>query len=332
MRRALVSLGFLALSVPALGQVTSIPPFVGTHSEGFDNVPYSTSACWPPRVFSDSADLCSFSTLSMYNGLWAHIVSGPYSCDLYPQQGARFLMNHFTQFEIVFDAPVSRFGGWFSHGPDSVAPPDTFEFYGSDGALIDTKVVSPAFGCVWTWFGWSSGAPIERVRVNIAAQGSFVGAIDSLEVDFAPPGPIVYCTAGTSSSGCVASISATGMPNLAHTAPCQIDVANVEGQKSGMVFYGLASQAQPWCTFGGSSILCVKAPIGRTFAQTTAGTLNACDGALTLDWNAFQTGHAGALGQPWTAGEKAFVQGWFRDPPACRLTSLSDAVELTYQP
>ena len=39
-----------------------------------------------------------------------------------------------------------------------------------------------------------------------------------------------------------------------------------------------------------------------------------------------------ALGNPWTAGDKVYVQGWFRDPPACKTTSLSNAVELTYLP
>jgi hypothetical protein len=31
-------------------------------------------------------------------------------------------------------------------------------------------------------------------------------------------------------------------------------------------------------------------------------------------------------------GNKAYVQAWFRDPPAVKTTNLSDGLELTYQP
>jgi hypothetical protein len=145
--------------------------------------------------------------------------------------------------------------------------------------------------------------------------------------------PVVYCTAGTTTNGCVASISASGNPNVSHSQPCQVSVANVEGQKTGILFYGLGTQGQSWCSVGGgTSFLCVKAPTSRTGVQSSGGTVLACDGTLSLDWNAFQLATPGALGQPWSAGSQAYVQAWFRDPPACKTTSLSDGVELTYQP
>jgi hypothetical protein len=148
-----------------------------------------------------------------------------------------------------------------------------------------------------------------------------------------PTPPVVYCTPGTSSNGCVASLTANANPNVAHSTPCVISVANVPGQRSGIVFYGLSALPQPWCSLGGgSSFLCVKPPTMRTPPQNSAGTNGACDGALLLDWNAFQLANPGALGNPWGAGNKAFVQAWYRDPPSCKTTSMSDAVELTYQP
>ena len=157
--------------------------------------------------------------------------------------------------------------------------------------------------------------------------------VDTLAFNDAQQGPTVYCTAGTTTNGCVPSISASGNPNVAHSAPCQITIAGVEGQKTGIVFYALAQLVQPWCTTGtGSSLLCVKPPTMRTGVQPSGGTNGLCDGALTLNWNAFQLANPSALGAPWSAGAKAYVQGWFRDPPACKTTSLSDAVELTYTP
>jgi hypothetical protein len=146
------------------------------------------------------------------------------------------------------------------------------------------------------------------------------------------PAPPVYCTAGTSAGGCAASIGASAEPDLAHASPCSITIQALDGQRTGIVFYGLDAFAQPWCASGGTSFLCVKPPTQRTSAQSSGGSAGSCDGSLSLDWNAFQLASPAALGQPWSAGAKAYVQGWFRDPASCKTTSLSDAVELTYRP
>ncbi|MCC7014773.1 MAG: proprotein convertase P-domain-containing protein [Planctomycetes bacterium] len=165
------------------------------------------------------------------------------------------------------------------------------------------------------------------------ASGDF-GALNSWGLTIATCGsaPVVYCTSGTTTNGCIPSISATGNPNVAHSNSCVIDCLNVEAQKTGLFFYGLTQSGVPWCS-GGTSFLCVKAPTQRTSVGNTGGSPGgACDGTFQLDWNAWQLGHPGALGNPWTAGNKAYVQLWFRDPPVCKTTALSDAVELTYQP
>jgi hypothetical protein len=180
------------------------------------------------------------------------------------------------------------------------------------------------------------GTPVYPEFLYLGGPGCFVDcgwriAFDTFVVT-GPPAPVEYCTSGTTSSGCAATISASGGPNVAHTAPCQITVSNVEGQKTGIVFYGLASLPQPWCVVGGSSFLCVKPPTMRTSPQTSGGNAGQCNGTLGLDWNAFQLTTPGCLGAPWSAGDKAFVQAWFRDPSSCKTTSLSNAVEMTYAP
>ena len=145
--------------------------------------------------------------------------------------------------------------------------------------------------------------------------------------------PVNFCTSGTTSAGCTATISASAQPSVSFAQPCSLTVSGVEGQKTGIIFYGLTQLPQPWCVLGGgSSFLCVKPPTMRSAPQSSGGTAGACNGQLTLDWNLFQSANPAALGAPWVAGDKAYVQGWFRDPPACKTTSLSDAVELTYVP
>jgi len=146
--------------------------------------------------------------------------------------------------------------------------------------------------------------------------------------------PTAYCTPAGSgtSSGCLPTISATANPSVSFATSCSITVAAVEGQKTGIVFYGVSGATNVlWCT-GGNSFFCVKTPTQRTFAANSGGNAGQCNGLLALDWNAYQLATPGALGSPWTLGDKAYVQSWFRDPPSCKTTFLSQALELTYGP
>jgi hypothetical protein len=145
-----------------------------------------------------------------------------------------------------------------------------------------------------------------------------------------PPPPLSYCTAGTTTNGCVADVTATNNPSVSGATSCVITVVNVEGQKNGIIFYGLAANSVPWAT-GSNSTLCVKPPTQRTGTQASGGTVNLCNGTMTLNWDAYMAANS-ALGEPWAVGNKAYVQGWFRDPPAVKTTNLSDGLELTYLP
>ena len=145
--------------------------------------------------------------------------------------------------------------------------------------------------------------------------------------------PSNYCTAGTSSGGCIAHISANANPSVSYATACMLSVSGVEGQKSGLIFYGLNNDGftpTPW-DVASTSFLCVKGPTQRTPVQSTGGTALLCDGTMQLDWNAFQQS-TWAIGQPWSVGNHVFLQAWYRDPPAPKTTSLSDAIVMTYSP
>jgi hypothetical protein len=78
--------------------------------------------------------------------------------------------------------------------------------------------------------------------------------------------------------------------------------------------------------------LCVKAPTQRTGVQNSGGTLNACNGTMTLDVFNYLTNHPTALGNPFSAGQNAYFQGWYRDPPSPKTTSLTDGLQVTFVP
>jgi len=220
-----------------------------------------------------------------------------------------------------FTVPVSRVGALIGISGGS----DELQIFDAGGASLGTIVGDDAFVFL------TSTTPIASFAIR--AFTSTTPAIDNLEFDIAAPtGPTNYCTAGTTTNLCTPAISATAQPSVTFANPCDITIANVEGQKSGLIFYGVSGTvAFPWAP-GSSSFFCVKSPTLRTPVQGTGGLANACDGVMTLDWNAFQMATPGALGQPWTVGAKAHVQGWFRDPPAIKTTNLSDGLELTYAP
>jgi hypothetical protein len=135
-----------------------------------------------------------------------------------------------------------------------------------------------------------------------------------------------YCTAGTTTNGCVATMAASGVPSAAATSGFTLSCSNVEGQKNGLVFYGISGpNGVSWGT-GSTSFLCVKTPTQRTLTQNSGGAPGSCAGALTLDWNLFIASNPGALGQPFSGGETVWAQGWFRDPPAVKTTNLSNGL------
>ncbi|NUP96501.1 MAG: hypothetical protein HUU28_10100 [Planctomycetaceae bacterium] len=161
--------------------------------------------------------------------------------------------------------------------------------------------------------------------------GGDVGALGDWSLCFAgSAGPVAYCTAGTTTNGCTADIAASANPSASAANACNITVTDVEGQKSGLIFYSISGQLS--LAWNATSFLCVKAPTQRSTTQTSGGTVGACDGVLSLDWNAFQAANPTALGNPFSAGNKVQVQAWFRDPPAGKATNLSNAIEMTYAP
>ena len=192
-------------------------------------------------------------------------------------------------------------------------------------------------------FGGSVAVSGDTVVVGADAEGSNATGVNGNQADnsamdsgaayvFTLPNSVTYCTAGTSTNGCVPSISATGWPSLAATSGFSITVANVEGQKQGLLFYGLSGRTATAWGAGGTSFHCVKAPTQRMQSQNSGGTSGLCDGVLSEDWLAYLAAHPSALGQPFAAGATINAQAWYRDPSAVKSTNLSDALEFVTQP
>jgi hypothetical protein len=219
---------------------------------------------------------------------------------------------------------------WFT----GAAPSDLWTVrFASDGSV---------FGC--------EAADPDRVRRFFDVNGN--GAIDSGEVtdvytdvlssfdisnprslalagDFAPPS--LYCSAGTSTNGCAASVAWSGLPSASANSAFILSAFDVEGQKLGLIFYGASGAvAVPWGS--GTSFLCVKTPTQRLPVANSGGLGGQCNGVLSIDWRAWVAANPGTLGAPLSPGETFNAQAWYRDPPAPKSTNLSNALEFTIVP
>jgi len=141
------------------------------------------------------------------------------------------------------------------------------------------------------------------------------------------PGIVTYCSPSTTSSGCSPVMSASGSPSVAASSGFVLTASSVEGQKQGLLFYGVfGPKASVWAP-GNTSTLCVKSPIQRATAVSTGGTTGGCNGSISLDFQSFLATRPTALGQPFQAGMIVNVQAWFRDPTAPGTTNLSNALQ-----
>jgi len=181
-----------------------------------------------------------------------------------------------------------------------------------------TSAPSGGTGCYW--FGGAPGNPFGGFYMQMGSNGSCGGCAATA---------VNYCTAGTTSNGCNATMTlASGIPSASNAGPAIVSATNVEGAKTGLIFYGIARTVSAWSPTS-SSFLCVKSPTIRSATQSTGGTANVCDGTLSLDVNAAL---AAQTGFPVAAGGIFDLQAWFRDPPAPKTTHLSDALEITLCP
>lgn len=122
-----------------------------------------------------------------------------------------------------------------------------------------------------------------------------------------------YCANSFSSIGCVPQIGALGSPRASATSGFTVQVTQMDGQRSGVLFYGLAPASLPWALFNPST-LCIAGQRQRMGLSTSSGTLNHCDGVLARDVLAWAAATPGALATPLSAGTTLYFQGWLRDP------------------
>ena len=204
--------------------------------------------------------------------------------------------------------------------------------------------------------GWAKAAPGDA-KLGLCDTKSlpgplyFQGSVDELDLYDRPltgpeiqsifaagtsgkcPSPAVFCTAGTSASGCVALISDAGSPSATAASGFTLSAAPVEGSKDGLFFFGTSGrQANSWGN--GTSYRCVASPVKRAGVMAGSGTPGLCDGSFTQDLNALWCPTCPKPAKNPGAGAVVQAQLWFRDPfnTSNQSTSFSNAIEFCVRP
>jgi Tol biopolymer transport system component len=141
------------------------------------------------------------------------------------------------------------------------------------------------------------------------------------------PAPQTYCTAKTTSNGCVPASTANGSPSASDPAPLLVGATQVINNKAGYLFYGYEETAQP---FQGG-VLCVSTPLRRTGLQQSGGNPppDDCSGTFAFDFKPLiQSGSDPAL----VVGQLVACQHWFRDPASASTTGLTDGARFVVLP
>ena len=161
--------------------------------------------------------------------------------------------------------------------------------------------------------------PSSGVSGSITIQGT-------LSAQWTPAGGSIYCTAKTTSAGCVPALGTVGTPSASAPSGYLVFATAVHPQNVGIFFVGTSGPAA--IPFQGG-VLCVTPPLVRVAPQVAAGS-GPCGGSYAFDFNAWLAANAPQLRAP---GEDFWLQCWFRDPPdPISGTGLTDALTFDLAP
>lgn len=259
-----------------------------------------------------------------------------------PEQGS-----YFNPKGIAFDASANRF--LVTHYQDAPTPgPLAPGVYSVDAVTKSVSFFSalPASPTLWTKSEVALGR-LWALNGSAAIGARLTNVADTVSVPVPSPAAgalawapglldncagTTYCTAGLSSNGCVPSICASGVPSATNASGFTLTIDDLDGQRSGLVLYGVSGPlSAPWAA-GSTSYRCVNNPVQRMGAQNSGGTAGSCNGQLIEDWNTYVSTHPSALGQPFSGGESVWSQGWYRDPAAPKSSGLSNGLQFVVQP
>jgi len=131
------------------------------------------------------------------------------------------------------------------------------------------------------------------------------------------PNTELYCTAKVNSQGCLPVLTFDGCPSASAGQGFLLSLRGVISNPTfSILTYGLNGAAS--IPFGGGT-LCVAPPVSRTPVSEWPTVPNTCNNVLSFDFNVWiATGGDPGL----VAGQKVWLQFWYRDPDSADDNSI----------
>jgi hypothetical protein len=230
----------------------------------------------------------------------------------------------------------------------------SFDSFWATGCTDDASIVVGGSGSffgspvAWIWTEWGGTQSIadflDQYGVSypnafdlgacrgIAKDGSMIAGDSGVPffsqrwvIDLNAPLTESFCVAGTSASGCQATLTFQGVASATKASGFTVTANDVEGGNNAMYYFGSNGRMMmPWGN--GTSFQCVAPPTKRSGLLTPVGAAGTCEGTFSLDlntlWQAIPAKNPGA-------GATTQCQLWYRDPfnTSNQATSFSDALE-----
>jgi len=137
--------------------------------------------------------------------------------------------------------------------------------------------------------------------------------------------PTIYCTAKVNSLGCTPQVATQGVPSLSIADSFYVTASQVLNNKSGILFWGTASNSAP---FKGGT-MCVQTPVKRTPIQSSNGNASGTDCSGTYS---FHFSHAYMASKGLNAGTSVYAEYWSRDVASSFGVGLTDAAAFDVVP
>lgn len=140
---------------------------------------------------------------------------------------------------------------------------------------------------------------------------------------------VAFCGGALSSNGCEPALTSTGSASASAATGFQLVLANTDEARPSALSCSLSRASPP---FNAAGQWCLRPPVRRVAALSTSGAGGGCNGAWSVDWNAWRAANPLAFGASFAAGDVLFAQAWVRAPGSAGGALSSNALRFTLQP
>ena len=165
----LTAMGLLVLAGAARAEITTVEPFSGELSEGFEDHPLG--------MFLPQIDVFGGEGIvgTTTGGAFVHVTTGwTFFGTVFPHGGNKFMGSAGDPLRWEFDTPAQKFGGYFTtnNGTNDA----TARFFSAENTLLGQLVVTAPANNQWVWNGWETdGVGIAAVEITgNAFNGGFI--------------------------------------------------------------------------------------------------------------------------------------------------------------